>query len=115
MELQSLGNLVSHRRCVELVRCAWAGFLGKREERLQPHPLIVEASEKVAENILEELFTTVLDWPLADIAHQVDPADVVLTDHGIRRLILEVSTRLTLLDFHAEAMEAALRAAIAGP
>lgn len=115
MELQSLENLASHRRCIEHVRCAWAGFLGKRAERMQPHRLIGEASEKVAENILEELFTTVLDWSLADIAHQVDGADVVLGDHGIRQLILEVSTRRTQLDFHADAREAALRAAIASP
>lgn len=48
------------------------------------------ASEKVAENILEDLFITVLDWSLTDLNNQVEHADIVITDHGIRRLIVEV-------------------------
>ena len=62
---------------------ARAGFLQKREQRLQQQQRLGEASEKVAENILEDLFTTVLDWPLSDFNNQVERADIVLTDHGI--------------------------------
>jgi hypothetical protein len=46
--------------------------------------------EKIAENILEDLFTTVLDWCLADVNLQVGRADVVLSALGIKRLVLEV-------------------------
>jgi hypothetical protein len=44
----------------------------------------------VAENILEDLFTMVLDWPLTDINNQVDYADLILTRMGIKLLIVEV-------------------------
>jgi hypothetical protein len=39
---------------------------------------------------LEDLFTTVLDWPVADVKPQVDRADIVLTSLGFKWLVLEV-------------------------
>ncbi len=44
----------------------------------------------MAEDILEDLFTTVLDWPLTDLNNQVRYADPVLTRLGIKHLIVEV-------------------------
>jgi hypothetical protein len=85
-----LDNLASHRHCKERIQSTWLGFLSKREDRLEQQRRLGEASEKVAENILEDLFTTVLDWPLTDFNNQVEYADIVLTDHGIKRLIIEV-------------------------
>jgi hypothetical protein len=84
-----LDNLASHRHCKERIDNAWPGFLSKREQRLEQQRRLGEASEKVAENILEDLFTAVLDWPLTDFNNQVEYADIVLTDHGIKRLIIE--------------------------
>ncbi len=48
------------------------------------------AAEKVAENIVEDLFTQVLDWRLAEINNQVAYADIVLTSLGIKKLLVEV-------------------------
>lgn len=92
---------------MERIRTAWTGFLTKRAERLQPHPLIGDAPEKVAEDILQDLLTGVLDWPLADFHSQVEHADIVLTDHGIKRLVLEVK-RPNSLAWHKQAVAKAL-------
>jgi hypothetical protein len=110
-ELQHLANLASHRHCTEHIQAAWAGFLTKREERLEQQRRLGEACEKVAENILEDLFTAVLDWPLSDFNNQVEHADIVLTDHGIKRLVVEVK-RPGSLAWNRRAVEAALAQAM---
>ena len=89
-ESEFLDHLASHRRCAERIQAAWPGFLSKREQRLEQQRRLGEASEKVAENILEDLFTAVLDWRLSDFNNQVEYADIVLIDHGIKRLVVEV-------------------------
>lgn len=48
------------------------------------------AAEKVAENILEDLFTMALDWHLSEVNNQVGYADLVLTRLGVKHLIVEV-------------------------
>ncbi|MGH3970837.1 MAG: hypothetical protein ACRDTV_22680 [Mycobacterium sp.] len=63
--------------------------------------------EKIAENILEDLFTTVLDWPVANVKPQVERADIVLTRLGLKWLVLEVKRPGSLLG-HRTAIEAAL-------
>ena len=83
-------SLASYRRCCENVESAWPKFAARREERLAQQRRYGTAAEKVAENILEDLFTMVLDWPLTDINNQVDYADLVLTRMGIKLLIVEV-------------------------
>lgn len=103
----SIANLASYQRCVERIRAAWPLFLEKREQRLEQHRRFGEAAEKVAENILEDLFTTVLDWPLADFNNQVDYADIVLTSLGIKHLIVEVK-RPGSLSWNRRAVENAL-------
>lgn len=100
-------ELASHRRCMERIQNAWPGFLSKRTERLEQQRRFGEACEKVAENILEDLFTSVLDWPLTDFNNQVDHADIVLTDHGIKRLVVEVK-RPDTLQRNRKALESAL-------
>jgi hypothetical protein len=75
----SIVNLASHRHCVERIQAAWPGFLVKRAQRLEQQRRLGEACEKVAENILEDLFTSVLDWHLSDLNNQVmyeQPGDV---------------------------------------
>jgi hypothetical protein len=106
-ESERLENLASHRRCVERIQAGWPGFVAKRQQRLEQQRRLGEASEKVAENILEDLFTAVLDWPLADFNNQVEHADIVLTDHGIKRLVVEVK-RPGSLAWNRRAVESAL-------
>lgn len=100
-------KLASYRRCKERIQTAWPEFLTKRVQRLEQQRRLGEACEKVAENILEDLFTTVLDWPLADFNNQVEHADIVLTDHGIKRLVVEVK-RPGSLAWSRRAVECAL-------
>jgi hypothetical protein len=106
-ESQHLANLASHRHCAERIQAGWCDFLSKRDERLQQQQRLGEACEKVAENILEDLFTNVLDWPLVDFNNQVEHADIVLTDHGIKRLVVEVK-RPGSLAWNRRAVESAL-------
>lgn len=54
-------HLASHGRCSDRIGSTWQDFLSKRIQRLEQQTRLGEASEKVAENILEDLFTTVLD------------------------------------------------------
>ncbi|MBX5456715.1 MAG: hypothetical protein IRZ31_07415 [Thermogemmatispora sp.] len=103
-------RLASYRRCVERIRSAWPAFLERRRQRLAEQGRYGKASEKVAENILEDLFTLVLDWELTDLNHQVQYADLVLTRHGIKYLLVEVK-RPGALAWNRHAVERALEQA----
>ncbi|MGA9884568.1 MAG: hypothetical protein WBQ34_12690 [Candidatus Acidiferrales bacterium] len=106
-EAEHLAGLASYRHCTERIQNAWPEFLTKREQRLEQQRRLGEACEKVAENILEDLFTAVLDWSLTDFNNQVEHADIVLTDHGIKRLLVEVK-RPDSLAWSRRAVESAL-------
>lgn len=99
-------GLASYRHCLSRMTAAWPVFAARRGERLR-QGLFGDPVEKVAENILEDLLTTVLDWSLADVNLQVDRADIVLSDLGIKRLVLEVKRPGSLI-WHRRAAEAAL-------
>jgi hypothetical protein len=83
-------SLASYGRCCGRLEAAWPEFLAKREERLAQQRRFGTAAEKVAENILEDLFTMVLDWRLSEVNNQVGYADLVLTRLGVKHLIVEV-------------------------
>ncbi len=83
-------DLASYRHCRERMCAGWPAFLAKRRERLTQQERFGAAAEKVAENIVEDLFTMVLDWRLSEVNNQVDYADLVLTRLGVKRLIVEV-------------------------
>lgn len=83
-------SLAVYRKCQERIAGAWPGFLAKRDERLAQQRRFGAAAEKVAENVLEDLFTMVLDWRLSEVNNQVGYADLVLTRLGVRHLIIEV-------------------------
>lgn len=83
-------TLASYRRCTNRISTAWPDFLAKRQERLAQRERFGTAAEKVAENIVEDLFTMVLDWRLSEVNNQVDYADMVLTRLGVKQLIVEV-------------------------
>jgi hypothetical protein len=104
-------QLASCRHCVERIRGTWPRFLQARKERLQQQERYGAAAEKVAENILEDLFTVVLDWSLGDLNNQVGYADLLLTRLGIKYLIVEVK-RPGSLAWHRHAVDAALQQAM---
>ncbi|HUZ48010.1 MAG TPA: hypothetical protein VMW54_15360 [Terriglobia bacterium] len=106
-----LENLAGYRRCVDRIYAAWPGFLERRAERLAPHPLLGNTPEKITESILEDLCTHVLDWPLAGFNPQVDRADIVLSNSGIRDLIIEAK-RPGSLAWNRRAVERAMDQAI---
>ena len=99
-------HLASYRRCAERVTAVWPAFASRRRERLR-QGLFGAPVEKVAENILEDLFTAVLDWDLADVDLQVGRADIVLSELGVKRLVLEVK-RPGSLAWHRKAVHDAL-------
>lgn len=100
-------HLVSHQRCLDRIRSAWPAFRATRDERLKQQERHGVAAEKVAANILEDLFTTVLDWSLGDLNNQVEYADLVLTRFGIKYLVVEVK-RPSALAWNRRAVEVAL-------
>lgn len=88
-------GLASYKKCAERIQSNWHTFVARRAERLG-QALFDAPVEKIAENILEDLFTAVLDWQLSDVNLQIRRADVVLSDLGIKRLILETKRPGTL-------------------
>jgi len=99
--------LVVRERCDTRVTAAWPGFTGRRRARLAQQDRYGRAAEKVAENILEDLFTRVLDWPISAVNFQVGYADMELTSLGVKYLIVEVK-RPGALVWRRPAVEAAL-------
>jgi len=85
-------------------------FAERRRQRLR-QGLFDAPVEKVAENIVEDLLTTVLDWSLDDVNLQIGRADIVLSDNGYKRLVLEVKRPGTLI-WHRQAIAAALDQAL---
>jgi hypothetical protein len=102
-------DLASYRHAVERIHSNWPTFSQKRSERLIQQQRYGTV-EKVAENILEDLLTLVLDWSLSDINNQVGYADLLLTRLGIKYLIIEVK-RPGALAWNRRAVEAALEQA----
>jgi hypothetical protein len=100
-------DLASHQHCVERIRANWQAFRAKRAERLKQQERHGTAAEKVAENILEDLFTEVLDWAVGDLNNQLEYADLVLTSLGVKHLLVEVK-RPGALTWNRRAVDAAL-------
>lgn len=88
--MSAIEDLVTYRHCLERIDFLWPAYLSKRSQRLEQQRRHGFAAEKVAENILEDLFTEVLDWTVADLNNQLDYADIVLTKNGVKYLLLEV-------------------------
>jgi hypothetical protein len=83
------GELARQRTCIEHIRARWPAFLASRQAHLRSHGAGQIPSEKVAENILCELFTTVLDWTTEQLRLQENRVDLLLTRLGVRYLIVE--------------------------
>jgi hypothetical protein len=82
-------ELARQRRCVEQIRARWPGFLAARQAHLRSHAVGQSPSEKVAENILCDLFTAVLDWSTEQVRLQESRVDILLTRLGVKYLIVE--------------------------
>lgn len=107
---QAYRQLASYRRCAGRIETTWPMFAARRRQRLG-QGLFDAPVEKVAENIVEDLLTTVLDWSLEDVNLQIGRADIVLSDNGYKRLVLEVKRPGTLI-WHRQAIAAALDQAL---
>lgn len=103
----SAKDLASYRHCTERIHQNWPRFLEQRKERLAQQERYAVAAERVAENILEDLFTAALDWTLCDLNNQVHYADILLTRLGVKYLIVEAK-RPGGLAWNRRAVEVAL-------
>lgn len=74
---------------MEQITNSWPAFLDKRDMRLEQQRRHGVAAERVAENIIEDLFTEVLDWSLADLNNQVGYSDLLLSHMGFKYLLIE--------------------------
>lgn len=104
-------SLASYQHCTARITRNWAPFQAKRHQRLVQQERHGSAAERVAENILEDLFTLVLDWSISDVNNQVGYADLTLTRLGIKELIVETK-RPGALAWHRHAVDAALEQAL---
>lgn len=82
-------HLASKRKLIERAQNNWVEFQDRRKQYLAQMHLRNGCSEKITENILIDLFTLVLDWPLANIDYQSGRCDIVLVDTGIKHLLVE--------------------------
>jgi hypothetical protein len=94
-------GLASFRTWSSHAATVWPVFQARRLERLAEGRRYAGAPEKVAENIIEDLLTGVLGWPLADLNHQVARCDILVTQLGIRRLVIETKRPGALSGQHA--------------
>jgi hypothetical protein len=83
------GDLARQQRCVEQIRARWPAFLRARQAHLGSHSVGQAPAEKVAENILCDLFTQVLDWTTEQARLQENLIDLTLTRLGVKYLIIE--------------------------
>lgn len=88
--MEALGSdhqgAATHRRCLDRIGTAWPRFLELRADRLRHGG----ESEKVAEGILEDLLTGVLDWSKGDLSYQLGFADIVVSRNLYKYLVVEV-------------------------
>ena len=82
-------HLATKRKLLERAQNNWAEFQYRRKQYLAQMHLRDGGSEKITENILVDLFTLVLDWPLANVDYQSGRCDIVLVDTGIKHLLIE--------------------------
>ncbi|HTW95470.1 MAG TPA: hypothetical protein VMD30_11780 [Tepidisphaeraceae bacterium] len=99
--------LASKRRCWERLIANWPAFLERRRNWLAQQERQGVAPEQAAERILEDLFTVALDWTTADLNHQVQHADLLLSHNGMKYLLIEAK-RPGALMWNRRAIEAAL-------
>ncbi len=95
--------LASYRRFIDQLPQVWSAFIAKRSDRLRHGA----ESERVAEAILEDLFTGVLEWSAGDLMYQIGFADIVVSRNLFKYLVIEVKRPGTLFPRRA-ALEQAI-------
>lgn len=100
-------QLASYRRFMDRLQAAWPSFLAGRTDQLRQQERMGVAAEKVAENIVKDLLTQVIDWLPGDLNYQVDYADIVVTRLGLKQMLLEIK-RPGALSWNRQAVTAAL-------
>jgi hypothetical protein len=116
----TVASLTCYQRCCDRVAAAWPAFLGKRQDRLAQQRRYGTATETLAGNIVQDLFTMVLNWSLNEVNNQVGDVDLVLARHGVTYLIVglkypgalawnERSVELALAQAHRYADEQKVR------
>lgn len=83
------GELAAQQRTVERIRVRWPEFRRARQSHLDAHATGRAPAEKTAENILCDLFTSVLDWTTDQVRLQEERVDIMLTRLGMRYLVVE--------------------------
>ncbi len=84
-----MATLATQNKCEDRIQHAWSAFQDKRAQRLEAGRRFDMAAEKLTIAILEDLLTDVIDWSLADLNHEIDYADMVITQNGIKTLVIE--------------------------
>jgi hypothetical protein len=79
----------SYRKCVQRSAQSWAEFQAKRRELLAPADRYGRGAEKLAEDVVRAFLTLVVGWSDAEINPQVERADFVVTQLGVKRLVIE--------------------------
>lgn len=82
-------ELVYQRLTIARIRDRWPAFAVARTTHLAAHASERTPSEKVAENILLDLFTTVLDWTIDQVRLQENRVDMLLARMGVKHLVIE--------------------------
>lgn len=83
-------GLASARRCIDRIHDRWQSFQETRQRHLGAVSAGLAPAEKVAENILCDLFTNVLDWETQQVRLQDSRVDMTLTRNGMRYVVVEV-------------------------
>jgi hypothetical protein len=86
----TVASLACYQRCCDRVTAAWPAFLGQRQDRLAQQRRWGTAAETVVENIVEDLFTKVLNWSPGEVNNQIGYGDLLLTRLGVKYLIVGV-------------------------
>lgn len=105
-----MAKLATQQKCEDRIRQTWAAFQTKRSQRMESGRRFGTAAEKITIALLEDLFSEVLDWSLADLNHEIEYADFVVTQNGIKTLIVEAK-RPGSLAWHQHAVSQALEQA----
>lgn len=100
-------SLASYRHTTERIAARWSAFQDRRGERLRQQGRYGNASEKVAEDIVQDLFTDVLDWTIGDLNNQVAYADLLLSRLSVKHLLIEIK-RPGALVWNRRAVDSAL-------
>jgi hypothetical protein len=85
----SFESLASYKKFKSHLQKNWPAFQARRNERLRAQARYGEASERVTENIVEDLLTVALDWGVGEIDHQVGYADMLITRNRIKYCVIE--------------------------